>query len=221
MKKDKKILSDIITYMKYAKYLPGEERRETWEELVNRNMQMHIKKYPEIEQEIRAVYHMVIDKKILPSMRGLQFGGAPVELANNRMYNCAYMAADSFEVFHEAMFLLLGGTGLGYSVQFRHIKNLPTVKGPLKRPRKFLVGDNIEGWADAVRVLFKAHFQGKSTPVFDYRDIREKGAPLITSGGKAPGSAPLKICINQLSSILDNAKGRKLTSLEVHSCFVT
>ena len=217
-----KILSDIVVFNKYAKYIPSLGRRETWEEICLRNAQMHIKKYPALEEEIWENYVRVFDRKVLPSMRSMQFGGAPIELANNRIYNCAYAAVNHPAVFHEAMFLLLGGTGFGYSVQKHHVEALPYVLGPTKRPRRFLIGDSIEGWADAIKVLMKAYFQGKSDPVFDYRDIREKGAELVTSGGKAPGPDPLRICINQIRAVLNNARGRKLTTLECHDilCFI-
>ena len=222
MNLSQQILSDITVFNKYAKFMPELQRRETWEEICDRNMLMHIKKYPQCEDDIRACYPAVWSKKLLPSMRSMQFGGAPIELANNRIYNCAYCAVNALDAFWEAMFLLLGGTGLGYSVQLHHIKKLPIVKGPIERPRKFLIGDSIEGWADAVKVLIKAHFLGKSTPVFDYRDIRDKGAPLITSGGKAPGPDPLRICLNQIRAVLNKAKGRKLKSIEAHDimCFI-
>lgn len=211
------ILSDITVFNKYAKYIPDLKRRETWQELCDRNMAMHINKYPKLEAEIREVYtNYVYTKKVLPSMRSMQFGGRPIELANNRIFNCAYVAARAPEVFSEAMFLLLGGTGLGYSVQRSHVNQLPIVQGPKERKRRFLVGDSIEGWADAVKVLVEAHFSNKADPEFDYRDVRQKGAALVTTGGKAPGPEPLRICIEQLRSMLNEAKGRQLTSLEVH-----
>jgi ribonucleoside-diphosphate reductase alpha chain len=155
-------------------------------------------------------------KKVLPSMRSLQFAGTPIDLNNSRMYNCSYMPVEHPASFNEAMFLLLGGTGVGYSVQKMHINKLPTVIGPKDRPRKFLVSDNIEGWADAVKVLVEAYFHGKSDPAFDFRDIRHKGARLVTSGGKAPGPDPLRICLDKLRGVFNQAVGRQLTSLEVH-----
>jgi len=217
------ILSDITIFNKYAKYIPELARRETWAEICERNMVMHIKKYPQLEASIRYVYDAyVIPKKVLPSMRSLQFGGPPIELANNRIFNCAYMAARDPAVFSEAMFLLLGGTGLGYSVQRHHVSQLPEVLGVKTRTRRFLVGDSIEGWADAIKVLFKAYFQNKSDPIFDYSDIRRKGARLITSGGKAPGPEPLRLCIEHIRSVLNNAVGRKLAPIEVHDimCYI-
>ena len=197
MELSNKILSNITVYMKYAKYLPKLNRRESWHELVTRNMDMHIKKYPELEDQIRKNYQFVYDKKVLPSMRSLQFGGKPIEISPNRVYNCAYLPIDAVDSFSEVMFLLLGGTGVGYSVQKHHVEKLPPVNRPyLKRRKRFLIGDSIEGWADAIKVLMKSYLNGKSSRIkFDYSDIRAKGAQLVTSGGKAPGPQPLKECI--------------------------
>jgi len=214
-----KILSDITVHMKYAKYIPEFNRRETWEELVTRNKNMHIKRYPKLKDEIEDVYKMVYDKKILPSMRSLQFGGKPIEISPNRVYNCAYLPLDHIDSFSEIMFLLLGGTGVGYSVQKHHVAKLPPVNKPYtKRKRRFLIGDSIEGWADAIKVLMKSYLNGKSSRIeFDYSDVRPKGAQLVTSGGKAPGPQPLKECILKITGILDAREdGDKLSTLEVH-----
>jgi ribonucleoside-triphosphate reductase len=213
-----RILSDITVYMKYAKYQPELQRRETWEELVTRNMEMHIKKYPKLENEIRENYKFVYDKKILPSMRSMQFAGKPIEISPNRIYNCAFAPIDDYRVFAEIMFLLLGGTGVGYSVQKHHVDQLPEIRKPnADKTRRFLIGDSIEGWADAISVLVKAYFFGGSKPTFDFRDIRPKGARLITSGGKAPGPQPLKECLIKLEGILESKNdGDKLTPIEVH-----
>lgn len=222
METSNKILSDITVFSKYAKYIPSLQRRETWDELVTRNKDMHKRKYPHMVDEIEGAYKFVYDKKVLPSMRSLQFGGAPIELAPNRIFNCAYLPVSETEAFSETMFLLLGGTGVGYSVQRHHVTQLPEVRSPNKRKRRFLVSDNIEGWADAVKVLMDSYFKGSMTVEFDYRDIRPKGAMLITSGGKAPGPQPLKDCIHQLTKVLDTAIGRNLSTIEVHDlmCYI-
>ena len=212
-----KILSDIVVFNKYAKYLQEEQRRETWKDNATRNMAMHIRKYPHLKDEIKQVYaEYVFPKLVLPSMRSAQFAGLPIELSNSRIFNCAFTNADSLYVFSETMFNLLSGSGVGYSVQYRHVSQLPAVVGPLAKNRKFLVGDSIEGWADAVKVLIKAYLEGKSNPVFDFRDIRPKGAALITSGGKAPGPDPLRICLEKIRAVLNVAVGRQLKSIEVH-----
>jgi len=214
------ILSDITIHMKYARYLSEKQRRETWEELCLRNMTMHIEKYPKLTTNICEVYRdFVIPKKVLPSMRSMQFGGKPIEISPNRVYNCAYMPIDNILAFSETAFLLLGGTGVGYSVQFHHVEELPAlIKPNPNRTRRFLIGDSIEGWADAVKVLFKSYTGGlTSTPVFDYSDIRLKGETLKTSGGKAPGPGPLKEALVKIQNILDEKEnGDKLTSLECH-----
>ncbi len=211
-----KILSDVTVFNKYAKFVPEASRRETWEEIVDRNMAMHIRKYPQMKQEIKDAYKYVYNRQILPSMRSLQFGGRPIELSNNRMFNCAYSPANHPAIFSETMFNLLGGSGVGFSVQNRHVSKLPSIVGTSDKQRRFLVGDSIEGWADAVKVLIKAYTLGKSDPQFDFRDIRPKGARLITSGGKAPGADPLRICLDKLRSVLNDAIGRKLKPIEVH-----
>jgi len=218
MELSSKILSDITVHMKYARFLEDENRRENWEELVNRNMAMHIKKFPELELQIRKNYKFVLEKKVLPSMRSMQFGGKPIEVAPNRIFNCAYMPIDDWRSFSEAMFLLLGGTGVGYSVQKHHVEKLPEILKPNpKRTRRFLVNDSIEGWADAVKALMRTYFYGGSRLRFDYSDIRPKGARLITSGGKAPGPQPLRECLVKLEGMLsEKDNGDKLSPIEVH-----
>ena len=152
-------------------------------------------------------------------MRSMQFGGKPIEISPNRIYNCAYLPIDHLDAFSETMFLLLGGTGVGYSVQKHHVEKLPEIRKPNpNRARRFLVGDSIEGWADAIKVLMKSYFgENLSTPEFDFSDVRPKGAQLVTSGGKAPGPQPLKDCIHKLKGMLDAKEdGQKLSSIEVH-----
>ena len=212
------ILSDITVHMKYAKYMPDLQRRETWHELVTRNMEMHIRKFPNMEQEIRDAYKLVYDKKVLPSMRSLQFAGKPIEISPNRIYNCAYLPIDDWRAFGEVMFLLLGGTGVGYSVQKHHAEALPEIRKPnAERTRRFLIADSIEGWADAIKMLMKSYFYGGSRLEFDFSDIRPKGARLVTSGGKAPGPQPLKEALVKIEGILATKQdGEKLRPIEVH-----
>ena len=211
------ILSDIVVYNKYAKYVPSKQRRETWEELVTRNKEMHQEKFPQLKEEIEDVYKLVYDKKVLPSMRSLQFAGKPIAINNARIFNCSFLPIDDFRAFSETMFLLLSGCGVGFSVQQHHIEKLPEIHKATKEKR-FLIGDSIEGWADAVRAIMKAYLgKTKTMPIFDYRDIRPKGAELITVGGKAPGPEPLKECLFQIQKVLDRKKdGEQLSSIEAH-----
>jgi len=212
------ILSNITVHMKYARFLPEKSRRELFVELVDRNKKMHIKKYPQLKDEIERAYQYVYDKKVLPSMRSMQFGGKPIEVAPNRIFNCAYLPIDDARTFGEIMFLLLGGTGVGYSVQRHHIEKLPEILKPSgKRTYRYLVSDSIEGWADAVKALVTSYFRGTSKLRFDFSDIRPKGSRLVTSGGKAPGPQPLKECLLKLEGMLEiKENGDKLSTLEVH-----
>ena len=226
MTKANQILSDVTINTKYAKWIKEESRRETWEEICERNMNMHIKSFPGARFEgsplgdeiIEAYKNYVIPKKVLPSMRSMQFAGKPVEISPNRMYNCAYMPIDSIECFNEAMFLLLGGTGVGYSVQTHHIKYLPPVSHPNVKTRKYVLEDSIQGWAEAVRILMECYTGSrKNTPRFDYSQIRPKGELLKTSGGKAPGPAPLRECLVKIEGMLQNMENdHQMNSIECH-----
>lgn len=217
MEMNQEILSDIVVHMKYARYLPEQNRREVWQEICDRYENMMLEKYPRLTTQIIEHMKRVRDKKVLPSMRAMQFAGPAINRNHSRIYNCAYLPVDDIYAFSETMFLLLGGTGVGYSVQKHHVANLPPIKKGNKR-RKFLVGDSLEGWADAVKVLLKYYFGiHESKPDFDFSDIRPKGSRLVTAGGKAPGPEPLKICIAHLSAILDRKQdGEQLTPLECH-----
>ena len=149
-------------------------------------------------------------------MRSMQFGGKPIEQNPSRLFNCSYVAIEHIQDFWEVMYLLLGGVGVGISVQRIHISKLPSILKP-GRERRFLIGDSIEGWADAVKRLIKAYFLGISKPLFDFSDIRKKGDPLITAGGKAPGPEPLKRCLNKIEAKLSVKKiGDQLSSLEIY-----
>lgn len=229
MEKDKELLSDITVHNKYARYIEHENKRESWEQILERNKTMHKKRYESIEgmaDKIDQIYdEFIFTKKVLPSMRSLQFGGRAIEMNNARVYNCAFMPIDSIHAFSECMFLLLGGTGVGYSVQDFNIKNLPAIQKPnYNRNSKYLVQDSIIGWADAVKVLMKSYLsKTKSHINFDLSDVREKGALLVTAGGKAPGPEPLRICLVKIEAILrEKNDGEWLNDLECHRimCFI-
>ena len=210
-------LSQIVTFNKYAKYLPSLRRRETYDEIIMRYLQMMVDKYPHLAGDIMRNGQYIFDKRVLPSMRALQFAGPAIQKNEARIYNCCYLPVDDYRAFAEIMFLLLGGTGVGYSVQFKHIDKLPEIRKPIKE-QKFLVGDSIEGWADAVKHLIGSYLGYRNTkPRFDFSDIRAKGQRLITAGGKAPGPEPLKKCLFELEQILERkANGEKLQTIEVH-----
>jgi ribonucleoside-diphosphate reductase alpha chain len=209
-------LSAVTVWSKYAKYIPELNRRETWDEIVDRYKAMLCMKYPSLSAKIEYNVAYIRQKKVLPSMRALQFAGKAIEVNPARSYNCCFLHIDSYHVFSEVMFLLLGGTGVGYSVQKHHVDKLPAISKTTKK-RKYVVQDSIIGWADAVKALMKSYFGLGSLPDFDFRDIRPKGARLVTAGGKAPGPEPLKTCLFHIQAILDRKNdGDKLSTLECH-----
>ena len=211
-------LSSITIFSKYAKHIPGEQRRENWNEIVDRYQDMLSRKYPKMKDAIEATVEFIRDKKVLPSMRAMQFAGPAMEVNNARGYNCAYLPIDSLHAFSETMFLLLGGSGVGYSVQKHHVAQLPAIiKQDTYKQRTYLIEDSIMGWADAVKMLMKFYFEGGFKPKFDFRAVRKKGSRLITAGGKAPGPEPLKICLAHIDAIMERKNdGENLTPLECH-----
>jgi len=235
MKREQKAFSNVITHGKYARYDEELRRRETWEEICDRNYAMHagvIQEKMNIVPEwawdgLHAVRAQTFDafenyvkqRKVLMSMRAAQFAGKPALIAPNRMYNCSYMPLSEKECFREAMFLLLGGTGVGFSVQRHHINQLPEIVHPNpSRSHRYKIPDSAEGWADAIGVLMDSYTGArKSTVRFDFSDIRPKGAPLKTSGGKAPGPAPLKKALVLMENILsDIPNGHKMRPIQAY-----
>lgn len=215
MNKSNRLLSNLVAFRTYAKYLQHISRRESLEETINRNMNMHLEKFPKLSRDIIKAYKQVHDLKVMPSMRSLQFGGEAINKNNARIYNCAFVHIKYTRVFAESLYLLLCGTGVGYSVQKHHIDQLPMIRKP-KRENSHSIHDSIEGWADAVDALFNAYFNGAIRPIFDYSQISPKGTYLATTGSKAPGPEPLRIALNLVEKKLQFASGRKLSSLECH-----
>lgn len=223
MNKEQEILSEITIFNKYAKYNQELNRRETWEELCGRYRDMMISRYPKLCKDIEINMKYIYEKKVLPSMRALQFAGKAINKNESRIYNCAFMPVDDYRAFSETMFLLLGGTGVGYSVQYHHVEQLNEINKPTKE-RKYVISDSLEGWAEAIKTLMKAYIGGSQyKPRFDYSDIRHKGARLVTAGGKAPGPRPLMECVAKIQGLLDSKEnGTKLTPLECHDiqCYI-
>lgn len=215
MNNPNKLLSDLIAYRTYAKYLPHLQRRESLEESINRNMVMNLDRFPKLSNDITKTYNLVHDLKIMPSMRALQFAGPAILKNNVRSYNCSYTPIDGVRKFSEILFVLLSGTGVGFSVQKRHINQLPKVGKPTQEGR-FLVQDSIQGWAQALDILMNAYFYSTIRPVFDFSNISAKGTLLATTGARAPGPEPLKQMLIVVEEKLKLAVGRKLESLEVH-----
>lgn len=207
MDKGLKFLSDLVFARTYAAKKP-DGYKETWEGAVQRVIGMHCAKFPHLEAEIRAtVEKPMLEKWVVPSMRTLQFAGGGVERENFRAFNCSYLSIKSFSSFAELFYILMNGTGVGYSVKAHHVAQLPKIpdKGKFK---VFRIPDSREGWADSVLKLFKNPWQ-----VFDYSAIRPAGSPLST-GGTASGPEALMKLHEKVGRILLGALGRQLTPME-------
>lgn len=216
MTPDPKALENYIHASKYARYVPELQRRELYDETVSRVELMHLKRFPDQREEIVDAFKLVYDKRVLPSMRTMQFGGRAVEVNNARSYNCSSTLVDRPRVFAEAMFLLLSGCGVGYSVQHEHVEELP----PLayvdnSKVVHHVIQDTIEGWSDAVDALVQAYIKGYLVE-FSYHLVRDAGSPLVTSGGRAPGHRKLRKSLERIRAVLHGAQGRQLRPIECH-----
>ncbi|MCP3700805.1 MAG: hypothetical protein GY920_20250 [Aliivibrio sp.] len=207
----KKWIAEFVHYRTYAE-VKEDGKKETRTEAINRTKDMHIKKFPHLVSEITAAFSYVYRGMVVPSMRSLQFGGEAIEKVNERIYNCAFANITSWDDMHDAFFLLMCGTGFGYSVKQRHISQMPSIRKQSKHlgKLKYTIADKKEGWADSIRILMDY-----PTVEFDYNQIRPKGS-LISSGGTASGPEALMKTHEAIRSTLLQAGGRKLTSVEVH-----
>ena len=203
--KAEKTLTEFITCTKYARYLPDLKRRETYEEIVTRNMNMHLNKFPQWALEIEEAYEAVYDLEVLPSMRTMQFAGESISRSPNRVFNCAGVPIRYAVDYADLLFGLLSGEGMGFSVQQAWLQNFNRVVKPTGKPQRFVVPDSCEGWGQAIRVLVESYTKKKGArPIdFDLREIRPKGARLVVSGGKAPGPEPFKKMLSNVTRTLD------------------
>ncbi len=226
-------LSEYIRVSKYAQYNEEKGRRETWDEQLDRVMGMHKEKYayclPDIQEELSFAEEFMRKKKVLGSQRALQFGGYPILSKNARIYNCSASYVDRIAFFQEAFWLALCGCGVGMSVQKHHIAQLPKIKVRDKGEKIYIVDDSIEGWADALGVLLSSFFITKDVTFSEYQgyvvkmdfsNIRPEGAPIKSSGAKAPGPkgliASLTIISNLLTSKLDGKSYYKLRPIDAY-----
>lgn len=210
------LISEYVFKAKYARYNAREQRRETWGEAVARYIEMHRRRYPDEQAQLDELQDALERREILPSMRGLQFGGAAVEEKHMRLYNCTTSHADRPRFFAEALWLLLAGSGVGFSVQRHHTARLPKITAP-EESTVYFVQDSIEGWADATHALMSAYMEGGPLPLFNYSLVRPEGAPL-RHGGHAPSHKPLEAALDGIDQILQSAVGRQLEPIEVFDC---
>jgi ribonucleoside-diphosphate reductase alpha chain len=223
-KDSRPVVGEYVFLSKYSQTHDG--KKETWQDAVNRVMDMHLKRYsgrlkPEDKAEFSKMfahaYSLYSEQRVLGAQRALQYGGKLMLEKHARFYNCSSTYIDRVCVFEEIMYLLLCGAGTGYSVQHIHTDRLPVPKGfdNSKQAEKFVIPDTIEGWAEAVGKMMTAYYYGGADIEFDYSAIRPKGA-YIRGGFKAPGPEPLRQAIEKCHHIITRIKGRKLRPFELH-----
>lgn len=204
----RRLLSELVALRTYAE-TKSDGRKETHNENVERVIGMHVKRFPKFEDEIRTQFGLVHDLRVLPSMRTMQFAGYAIERSHARNYNCAATNITSFHDIADILWLSMNGCGVGYSVQRRHIRNLPVISGG-DREELFIIPDSKEGWADSILCLLR-------NPMvrFDYSKIRAEGS-ILSTGGTASGPKPLRDAHQHVRKILQGSVGRQLKTLEVH-----
>lgn len=210
---DTTLISEYVQAAKYARYRPDLGRREVYSETVDRVVAMHTLLYPNHKDIIDSAFSSVYTKEVLPSMRSMQFAGPAIWNENARLYNCAYTLCQRPRVFSEIFYLLLCGVGVGYSVQWKHIRQLPRMARKHDVVSHFTIPDTIEGWACALEHLIQCAINGYYAE-FDYSLIRPAGSPLRVSGGRAPGHLPLKEMLEKVRRLLP--RGRQMRPIEVH-----
>ena len=225
-----KEMSNFVFASKYARYNEKAKRRETWEEAVSRVEAMHLKKYSNLPKEdkdlIKEAFNSVREKKVVPSMRSMQFGGTSVEAKNARIYNCSVRHIDSPRAFSEIFFLALCGCGIGIGLQKQFLDRLPNLVDASDKTGAivtYVVEDTIEGWSDSIEALLNCYFKNTAYSgrkiVFDFSRIRKKGSKIKTGGGKAPGYKPLKNTLsnvkNMLDALIEDRGEKRLRSIDV------
>ena len=208
--------SSFIHKSRYARYLDEEGRRETWEETVARYIDYWLARHPELALELGDVQKQVVSLDVMPSMRALMTAGEALDRDHIAGYNCAYVAVDNVRVFDEILYVLMCGTGVGYSVERQYINKLPEVSGEFYPSDTVIaVADSKLGWASSFRELVSLLYSGR-VPRWDLAKIRPAGARLRTFGGRASGPDPLEDLFNYTVGLFQGAAGRKLNSLECH-----
>ena len=215
-------LAEFNFKQKYARYDSASRRRETWHEATSRVMRMHRTHLGDradaLSVELTEIERLINERRILGSQRSLQFGGDAVLQKHARSYNCTTCYVDAPERFSQALYLLLCGAGVGYSVQRHHVALLPSVRPvaelSARVQRHHIIADTIEGWADAFRALTDAYMGDAALPSFDFSHIREKGAAISSCGGRAPGAYPLRVALGRAEALLTSRAGEELKPVD-------
>ena len=201
---------------RYARYLPEEQRRETWEETIDRYLNFWVEKGKLTLEEANGMFKDIHDLDVMPSMRALMTAGEALDRDNVAGFNCSYLPIDHPKAFDEMMYVLMCGTGVGFSVERNFINKLPVIAETFHPTDSVIVvADSKIGWASAFRELIAMLYAGK-IPKWDMHKIRPAGARLKTFGGRASGPDPLIDLFNFCVGMFQKSAGRKLTSIECH-----
>jgi len=210
------LYQQVIHSSRYARYIPEKNRRETWEETVDRLVTYLKTKTPTLEKDIEELREAVLKLEVMPSMRLMMTAGEACERDNIAAYNCSYLAVNNKRAFSEALYILMNGTGVGFSCERQDINKLPIVPEEIGLcDDVIVVEDSKLGWAKAFKKLISHLYEG-DIPNFDFSKVRPAGARLKTFGGRASGPEPLKQLFDFVIETFKQAAGRKLSSIEVH-----
>ena len=206
----------FIATSRYARWLDDEGRRETWPETVARYMNSVVTPHVKDAKVLGEIETAILDLEVMPSMRAMMSAGPALDRDNTAGFNCSYLPVDDPKSFDEAMFILLCGTGVGFSVERQYVQKLPEIPDEMfESETTVIVKDSKEGWAKALRQIIALLYSGEK-PKWDVSRVRPAGSRLKTFGGRASGPAPLVDLFTFISHVFDKAKGRKLTSIECH-----
>lgn len=210
------LYSQFIHKSRYARWLESEKRRENWDETVDRYLSFFVKKYPKLQNEIIDLRTNILKCETMPSMRCLMTAGEALERDNISGFNCSYVVIDHPRAFDEMMYILMCGTGVGFSVERQYVNKLPEVAENLEPTNTVIVvGDSKVGWAKAFKELISLLYAGQ-IPTWDLSKVRPAGAKLKTFGGRASGPGPLDDLLHFTVAMFKRAQGRRLTSIECH-----
>ena len=210
------LYQQVIHSSRYARYLPEKQRRETWEETVDRLIEYIRSKHPGFQKSLSELRQAVLKLEVMPSMRLLMTAGEACDRDNIAAYNCSYLAVNNKRAFSEALYILMNGTGVGFSCERQEINRLPSIPEKVELcDDVIVVEDSKLGWAKAFKKLISHLYEG-DIPNFDFHKVRPAGSRLKTFGGRASGPEPLKQLFDFVIETFKQAKGRKLSSIEVH-----
>lgn len=209
-------LGELVYLRSYARWLEEENRREAWDETVDRVMGFLFEDSPIDEDKKDLISQMMLDQKVMPSMRSLWASGGFAKTDNTAIYNCSFLPIDNLKAFSELIYILMQGTGVGFSVESKFVSKLPTVAKLTDAIAEYQVEDSAIGWADAVFFAVTNAWKGYGNLNFDYSLVRPRGSRLKTKGGRASGPEPLQKALSFITETIFKAEGRQLTTLEVY-----